>query len=87
MESIIEKIYYGKNMIEKPLNSREYETAMEFYDDIYQDLRDCLTEEQYKILSALLESHTMLENITEKQYFEQGFKMGIQLLLEALKEL
>ena len=85
MEAIINRIFNGKEIIQHSgIESEKYASETASYEKLYKDLKSSLATEQQNLLDELLESRSKNEATLIEFYFEQGFKLGIQLMLESL---
>ena len=86
MESLLEKIYNGKELITaENLESDDAKTALEEYIKTYNEFKKNLSQERLANLDDLLESHSRLENCGHQHYFNQGFSIGVRLLFEGME--
>ena len=84
MESLLEKLYYGKEIITaENFESEESKSVLEEYIKLYNNFKSSLSNEQHDSLDNLLEYHDKLANISHQHYFRQGFKIAIKLLIES----
>ena len=83
--SIIKDIYYGTiDMQDSACGSTQYKTALKALIEADNALRAALTEEQVILLDAARERNNALNDATNAEIFEQGFRLGAALMLEIM---
>ena len=83
--SIIKDIYYGEiDMQDSACASEQYKAALKALIEADNALREALTPEQVKLLDAAKERNTRLNDAANAEIFEQGFRLGAELMLELL---
>ena len=83
--SIIKDIYYGEiDMQDSACASEQYKTALKALIEADNALREALTPEQVKLLDAAKERNNRLNDAANAEIFEQGFRLGVALILEIL---
>ena len=83
--SIIKDIYYGEiDMQDSACESEQYRTALKALVAADNALREALTPEQVKLLDAAKERNNRLNDAANAEIFEQGFRLGAELMLEIL---
>ena len=64
--------------------SEQYKTALKALIEADNALREALTPEQVKLLDAAKERNNRLNDAANAEIFEQGFRLGAELMLEIL---
>ncbi len=83
---IIKDIYYGEiDMQDSACASEQYRTALKALVAADNALREALTEAQVKLLDAAKERNNRLNDAANAEIFEQGFRLGAELILEILQ--
>ena len=84
--SIIKDLYYGEiDMQDSGCTSERYRTELKGLVAADNALREALTEEQVKLLDAAKERNNRLTDAANAEIFEQGFRLGAELMLEILQ--
>ena len=84
--SIIKDIYYGEiDMQDSACASEQYKTALKALIEADNALREALTPEQVKLLDAAKERNNRLNDAANAEIFEQGFRLGAELMLEIIR--
>lgn len=87
METIINDMY--NNLVESGevlKNSKEYKKLSAKASDIYEEFDKSMNEEQRKKLSDLWDTEASSEYETGLAYYKAGFKAGLLLAFECLKD-
>ena len=86
MDSLLEKIYNGREIIQtEPLDDEKFNRILEEQVCLYNEFKKGLTTERLHTLDELLESHNKMANLTHQHYFRQGFSIGVRLLFESME--
>ena len=85
MKSAIIKILVGEpsDLIEPP---RQYELLLGRRNDLVDEFRATLNEEQCKQYDDIIDIENDLTDIMEDEYYKKGFKLGLQLGVEVFSE-
>lgn len=86
--TILEDLYYGNiSPWSDYTPSKETEKVERKYNRCTDELRFCVNEKQSKEkLEEMIESHSSLLALNEKDAFLNGFKLGIRMILEVMSE-
>lgn len=86
MKTAIEKIVYGETQCQNfqlPKKFNDYSAeSIKVYEKLIETLDDSQKEQLEKFLELEGESSTVLENL----YYQEGFKLGLQIGVETFKE-
>ena len=85
---IIEDLYYGRiSPYEMSISaSSEYQKLKALADRNEDLLRDSLSHEQKKLLEKLIETVTDISSISERDMFINGFRLGMKLMIDVMKD-
>ena len=84
--SIIKDLYYGEiDMQDCGCTSERYRTELKGLVAADNALREALTPEQVKLLDAAKERNNRLNDAAIAEIFEQGFRLGAELMLEIIR--
>ena len=84
--SIIKDLYYGEiDMQDSACASEQYRAELKALVAADNALREALTPEQVKLLDAAKERNNRLNDATNAEIFEHGFRLGAALMLEILQ--
>ena len=85
---IIEDLYYGRiSPYEMSISaSSEYQKLKALADRNEDLLRDSLSHEQKELLDKLIESVTDISSISERDMFIAGFRLGVKLMMDVMKD-
>ena len=84
--SIIKDLYYGEiDMQDCACVSEQYRAALKALVAADNALREALTPEQVKLLDAAKERNNRLIDAANAEIFEQGFRLGAELMLEIIR--
>ena len=85
---IIEDLYYGR-IAPYEMNisaTTEYQKLKALADRNEDLLRDSLSHEQKELLDKLTECITDISSISERDMFSAGFRLGIKLMIDVMKD-
>ena len=85
---IIEDLYYGR-IAPYEMNisaTTEYQKLKALADRNEDLLRETLSDEQKLLLDKLIESVTDISSISERDMFIAGFRLGMKLMMDVMKE-
>ena len=85
---IIEDLYYGRiSPYEMSISATpEYQKLKALVDRNEDLLRESLSDEQKELLEKLLESVTDIFSISERDMFIAGFRLGMKLMIDVMKD-
>ena len=85
---IIEDLYYGRiSPYEMSISAApEYQKLRALADRNEDLLRDSLSYEQKLLLDKLIESVTDISSISERDMFIAGFRLGMKLMMDVMKD-
>ena len=85
---IIEDLYYGRiSPYEMSISATpEYQKLKALADRNKDLLRESLSDEQKLLLDKLIESVTDISSISERDMFIAGFRLGMKLMMDVMKE-
>ena len=83
----IEDLYYGRiSPYEMSISATpEYQKLKALADRNEDLLRDSLSHEQKKLLDKLIETVTDISSISERDMFIAGFRLGMKLMMDVMK--
>ena len=85
---IIEDLYYGR-IAPYEMNisaTTEYQKLKALADRNEDLLRQTLSDEQKELLEKLIESVTDISSISERDMFIAGFRLGVKLMIDVMKD-
>ena len=85
---IIEDLYYGRiSPYEMSISTApEYQKLKALADKNEDLLRETLSDEQKELLEKLIESVTDISSISERDMFIAGFRLGMKLMIDVMKD-
>ena len=85
---IIEDLYYGHiSPYEMSISAApEYQKLKALADRNEDLLRESLSEKQKELLDKLIESVTDISSISERDMFINGFRLGMKLMIDVMKD-
>ena len=85
---IIEDLYYGRiSPYEMSISATpEYQKLKSIADRNEDLLRKSLSDEQKLLLDKLIESVTDISSISERDMFIAGFRLGMKLMIDVMKD-
>ena len=85
---IIEDLYYGR-IAPYEMNisaTTEYQKLKALADRNEDLLRQTLSDEQKELLEKLIEFVTDISSISERDMFIAGFRLGVKLMMDVMKD-
>ena len=84
----IQDLYYGRiSPYEMSISTTpEYQKMKALADKNEDLLRETLSDEQKKLLEKLTECITDISSISERDMFIAGFKLGVNLMIDVIKD-
>ena len=85
---IIEDLYYGRiSPYEMSISATpEYQKLKSLADRNEDLLRESLSDEQKEMLEKLIETVTDISSISERDMFIAGFRLGMKLMMDVMKD-
>ena len=85
---IIEDLYYGRiSPYEMSISATpEYQKLKSLAERNEDLLRESLSDEQKELLDKLIESVTDISSISERDMFIAGFRLGVKLMIDVMKD-
>ena len=85
---IIEDLYYGRiSPYEMSISAApEYQKLKTLADRNEVLLRDSRSHEQKELLDKLIETVTDISSISERDMFINGFRLGMKLMMDVMKD-
>ncbi len=85
---IIEDLYYGRiSPYEMSISAApEYQKLKALADRNEDLLRQTLSDEQKELLDKLIETVTDISSISERDMFIAGFRLGVKLMIDVMKD-
>ena len=85
---IIEDLYFGRiSPYEMNISATpEYQKLKTLADRNENLLRESLFDEQKELLDKLIESVTDISSISERDMFINGFRLGMKLMIDIMKD-
>ena len=85
---IIEDLYYGRiSPYEMNISATpEYQKLKALADRNEDLLRESLSDEQKELLDKLIETVTDISSISERDMFINGFRLGMKLMMDVMKD-
>ena len=85
---IIEDLYYGRiSPYEMSISAApEYQKLKAIADRNEDLLRQTLSDEQKELLEKLIETVTDISSISERDMFINGFRLGMKLMMDVMKD-
>ncbi len=85
---IIEDLYYGRiSPYEMNISATpEYQKLKALADRNEDLLRESLSDEQRELLEKLIETVTDISSISERDMFIAGFRLGMKLMMDVMKD-
>ena len=85
---IIEDLYYGcVSPYEMSISATpEYQKLKALTDGNEDLLRESLSDEQKELLDKLIETVTDISSISERDMFIAGFRLGVKLMIDVMKD-
>ena len=86
--STIQDLYYGRiSPYEMSISTApEYQKLKALADKNEDLLRETLSDEQKELLEKLIESVTDISSISERDMFIAGFRLGVKLMIDVMKD-
>ena len=84
----IQDLYYGRiSPYEISISTApEYQKLKALADKNEDLLRETLSDEQKELLDKLIESVTDISSISERDMFINGFRLGMKLMIDVMKD-
>ena len=84
----IEDLYYGRiSPYEMSISTvPEYQKLKALADRNEDSLRESHSDEQKELLDKLIESVTDISSISERDMFINGFRLGMKLMMDVMKD-
>ena len=85
---IIEDLYYGR-IAPYEMNisaTTEYQKLKALADRNEDLLRESLSDKQKELLDKLIETVTDISSISERDMFINGFRLGVKLMIDIMKD-
>ena len=84
----IQDLYYGRiSPYEMGISAApEYQKLKVLADKNEDLLRETLSDEQKDLLDKLIESFTHISSISERDMFIAGFRLGVKLMIDVMKD-
>ena len=84
----IQDLYYGRiSPYEMSISTApEYQKLKALADKNEDLLRETLSNEQKELLDKLIESVTDISSISERDMFINGFRLGMKLMIDVMKD-
>ena len=85
---IIEDLYYGRiSPYEMSISATpEYQKLKALADRNEDLLRESLSDKQKELLDKLIETVTDISSISERDMFINGFRLGVKLMIDIMKD-
>ncbi len=85
---IIEDLYFGRiSPYEMSISATpEYQKLKVLADRNEELLRESLSDEQKELLEKLIETVTDISSISERDMFINGFRLGMKLMIDVMKD-
>ena len=85
---IIEDLYYGRiSPYEMSISAAPECQKLKVLADRNEDLlRKSLSDEQRELLEKLIETVTDISSISERDMFIAGFRLGVKLMMDVMKD-
>ena len=85
---IIEDLYYGRiSPYEMSISAAPECQKLKVLADRNEDLlRESLSDEQRELLEKLIETVTDISSISERDMFIAGFRLGMKLMMDVMKD-
>ena len=85
---IIEDLYYGRIVpYEMSISATpEYQKLKALADRNEDLLRESLSDKQKELLDKLIEAVTDISSISERDMFINGFRLGMKLMMDVMKD-
>ena len=85
---IIEDLYYGRiSPYEMSISATpEYQKLKALADRKEDSLRESLSDKQKELLDKLIETVTDISSISERDMFINGFRLGMKLMMDVMKD-
>lgn len=86
MQSVLEEMWYGNvgPCMECRNTSKEVKALMGYIADHYENLHKTLTEQQKEIFEKFEDCQSKLADISERDIFVYGFRLGARIAMEIL---
>ena len=84
----IQDLYYGRiSPYEMSISTApEYQKLKALADRNEDLLKETLSDEQKELLDKLIESMTDISSISERDMFIVGFRLGVKLMIDVMKD-
>ena len=84
----IQDLYYGRiSPYEMNISTApEYQKLKALADKNEDLLRETLSDEQKELIDKLIESVTDISSISERDMFINGFRLGMKLMMDVMKD-
>jgi hypothetical protein len=84
----IQDLYYGRiSPYEMSISTApEYQKLKALADRNEDLLKETLSDEQKELLDKLIESMTDISSISERDMFIAGFRLGMRLMIDVMKD-
>ena len=84
----IQDLYYGRiSPYEMSISTApEYQKLKALADRNEDLLKETLSDEQKELLDKLIESMTDISSISERDMFIAGFRLGMKLMIDVMKD-
>ena len=86
--STIQDVYYGRiSPYDMSISTEAEYTKLKAIADRNEDLlKESLSQEQKELLGKLIESVTDISSISERDMFIAGFRLGMKLMIDVMKD-
>ena len=84
----IQDLYYGRiSPYEMSISTAPEFQKLKALADQHEDLlRETLSDEQKELLDKLIESFTDISSISERDMFIAGFRLGVKMMIDVMKD-
>lgn len=88
MKNLIKELWYGNIIPQEAIqtNTKEMKELLVYIARHHEDLEKSFTDEQRIIFEKFHECWSEYASYSEEAIFEYGFKLGMQIAIEALAE-
>lgn len=85
--SILEELYYDINLRALNISSdSKFEKLLELMAENEEALTQKLNEEEMRLFEKIRDCDSEISDITERERFIQGFKLGARIMLEIIQD-
>ncbi len=88
MANMIKELWYGNIIPQEDgiFSKPQFKELLGYMARHRAELEETLTEKQKELLEKMMDNRNEFDSLAEAEVFEYGFRLGVKLMLDAIKE-